>query len=114
MVEKDQVVRASIKPPVCLDFVNYKYTTRYNLDIIDEVIGTDGTYEPYNYGAGVDIYILDTGVNYDHEDFRYFLRILFKIQHTCQLSPDKSLDTCQVFPEHWLIYLGTFIEDSKV
>ena len=44
-------------------------TTRYNLDIIDDKLCTDGTFEPFDYGWGADIYILDTGINFDHEDF---------------------------------------------
>ena len=74
MVEKDQIFTASSIPPPqknCKNFVDFEYTNRYNLDIIDEIGSLDGTYEPFNYGKGADIYILDTGINYDHEDFRY-------------------------------------------
>ena len=72
MVEKDQIMRASsINPPdICFDFQNVRDTNRYNLDQFDEVSGTDGTFTPPNYGAGVDIYVVDTGINYDHEDFK--------------------------------------------
>ena len=44
-------------------------TDLYNLDIIDEVNCIDGTYYSFNYGLGADIYVIDTGINYDHEDF---------------------------------------------
>ena len=47
-------------------------TDRYNLDIINKparVCG-DYTYSPPNDGTGVDIYILDTGINYEHDDFK--------------------------------------------
>ena len=44
-------------------------TDRYNLDIVDDVTCADGTYEPFNYGAGADIYVLSTGINYDHVEF---------------------------------------------
>ena len=43
---------------------------RSNLDIIDNINCTDGTYNPGSIGTGVDIYILDTGIDYDHEDFK--------------------------------------------
>ena len=56
------------------DLENSEFSTKtplYNLDIIDEKENgcTDGTYQPFNYGKGADIYILDTGINYDHQDF---------------------------------------------
>ena len=47
----------------------YVDTTRYNLDIIDDKLCTDGTFKPFSYGWDADIYILDTGINFDHEDF---------------------------------------------
>ncbi|KAI6646336.1 Cuticle-degrading serine protease isoform X2 [Oopsacas minuta] len=47
-------------------------TDRYNLDIINKP--TDGCrnneYDPPNDGTGADIYIIDTGINYDHADFK--------------------------------------------
>ena len=45
-------------------------TSRFNLDILDNVNCTDGTFKPENYGEGADIYIVDSGINYDHRDFR--------------------------------------------
>ncbi|KAI6649235.1 Proteinase T-like [Oopsacas minuta] len=46
-------------------------TDRYNLDAIDEDCYecNDGTYKPKYTGKGVDVYILDTGIRYDHNDF---------------------------------------------
>ena len=47
-------------------------TDRYNLDIINKPAKVCGnsTYSPPNDGTGADIYILDTGINYDHDDFK--------------------------------------------
>ena len=46
-------------------------TSRYNLDAIDESCGdcNNGRYEPEGNGEGVDIYILDTGIEYSHSEF---------------------------------------------
>ena len=52
---------------------NLKYSTdRYNLDIMNKPAKVCGnsTYNPPNDGTGADIYILDTGINYDHDDFK--------------------------------------------
>lgn len=44
----------------------------WHLDRLDQVIPTlDHTYSPIGNGAGVDVYILDSGINYDHEEFEY-------------------------------------------
>ena len=77
LVEKDQFV--SIDQPilgsngVSNDNLNRSLyntsTSRYNLDIIDDVNCTDGTFSPFRYGYLADIYILDSGINYDHVDF---------------------------------------------
>ena len=48
----------------------FSVPNRTNLDIIDNINCTDGTYNPGSNGTGVDVYILDTGINYDHEDFK--------------------------------------------
>ena len=45
-------------------------TDRYNLDLIESKKCIRKAYAPFNYGLGADIYILDTGINYDHIDFR--------------------------------------------
>eukprot|EP00800_Vazella_pourtalesii_P014572 TRINITY_DN3729_c0_g1_i6.p1 TRINITY_DN3729_c0_g1~~TRINITY_DN3729_c0_g1_i6.p1 ORF type:complete len:271 (-),score=54.13 TRINITY_DN3729_c0_g1_i6:144-956(-) len=46
-------------------------TSRYNLDAIDEGCGdcNNGRYEPEGNGEGVDIYILDTGIENRHREF---------------------------------------------
>ena len=43
----------------------------WHLDRIDQKIGNllDHQYNPQNTGEGVDVYVLDTGINYDHEEF---------------------------------------------
>ena len=46
-----------------------EYTDSYNLDIIDDPNCVDSTYQHFNYGYGVDIYVFDTGINHDNEDF---------------------------------------------
>ena len=54
------------------DLESYRFSEkdRYNLDIIDNKRCIDGYFTPVSYGEGVDIYILDTGIKYDHKDFR--------------------------------------------
>ncbi len=44
----------------------------WHLDRIDQphVLPRDYQYGPQNKGAGVDVYILDTGINYDHLEFQ--------------------------------------------
>ena len=43
---------------------------RYNLDIIDNRHCRDNMHNPRSFGNGVDIYILDSGIRYNHNDFR--------------------------------------------
>ena len=47
----------------------YSVPIRFNLEIIDNSGCIDGHYTPVSTGKGVDVYIVDTGINYDHEDF---------------------------------------------
>ena len=43
---------------------------QWNLDRLDQHSNSlDGAYNPTGDGTGVDIYILDSGINYDHTDF---------------------------------------------
>ena len=45
-------------------------TLPWHLDRLDQEGGPrDFQYSPWNTGKGVDVYILDTGINYDHEEF---------------------------------------------
>ena len=48
-------------------------TDRYGLDVLDkpQYGCIDEHYDPPNDGGNVDIYILDTGINYNHIDFGY-------------------------------------------
>ena len=73
MVEKDQVVsiaKSYDDPDEPIHEYGWSVLERPNLDIIDDVNCIDGTYNPGSNGTGADIYILDTGIDYDHEDFR--------------------------------------------
>ncbi|XP_072041366.1 extracellular serine proteinase-like [Amphiura filiformis] len=64
---------------LALDGVEYveedgiAYTQRvaatWGLDRIDERSGMDGFYNPSGDGAGVTVYIIDTGLRHSHEDF---------------------------------------------
>ena len=47
----------------------YNVPSRYNLDVVDNTHCIDGHYTPISSGHGVDIYILDSGINYNHVDF---------------------------------------------
>ena len=79
MIEKDQVVTIddtfneldeNITHQVGLDALCEPPTSRYNLDIIDNVNCKDGLFSPPNNGENVDIYIIDTGINIGHVDFK--------------------------------------------
>ena len=78
VVEEDQIMtleEMSDEQEVIFDedseVFPYGKTGFYNLDIIDDVKCTDGTYNPFDWGKGADIYIVDTGILYQHLDFRY-------------------------------------------
>ena len=50
--------------------LGFSANLRYNLDIIDDIYCRDNMYNPGSLGSGVNIYILDIGMRYDHTDFR--------------------------------------------
>ncbi|KAI7883255.1 subtilisin-like protein [Lichtheimia hyalospora FSU 10163] len=55
--------------PLSLQELVQKDPPSWGLDRIDQRIGQNGQYRfPTNQGAGVDVYILDTGVKGDHEE----------------------------------------------
>ncbi|XP_065906335.1 extracellular serine proteinase-like [Dysidea avara] len=57
-IEEDQMAKAA------------GWTSQWHLDRIDQYdLPLDGQYSPINDGAGVDIYVFDTGIRYDHEEF---------------------------------------------
>lgn len=44
----------------------------WHLDRLDQILPTlDHAYNPIGDGAGVDVYILDSGINYEHQEFEY-------------------------------------------
>ena len=48
------------------------FTPEWHLDRLDQSHPLlDRRYWPIGDGAGVDVYILDSGINYDHEEFEY-------------------------------------------
>lgn len=48
------------------------YIPEWHLDRLDQSNpNLDRKYWPIGDGAGVDVYILDSGINYDHEEFEY-------------------------------------------
>ena len=52
--------------------VGEQINPEWHLDRLDQVGShLDSTYRPIGDGKGVDVYILDSGINYDHEEFEY-------------------------------------------
>lgn len=50
--------------------VGSQSTPEWHLDRLDQVLPTlDNSYWPIGDARGVDVYILDSGINYDHEEF---------------------------------------------
>lgn len=50
--------------------VGMQSTPEWHLDRLDQVLPTlDNSYWPIGDARGVDVYILDSGINYDHEEF---------------------------------------------
>ena len=65
-IEEDQVIHKGNHDQ---DIPNAA-TTQWNLDRLDQHANSlDGEYNPTGDGTGIDIYILDTGIRYDHTDF---------------------------------------------
>ncbi|XP_065895289.1 uncharacterized protein [Dysidea avara] len=57
-IEEDQIVEMTSS------------TTQWHLDRIDQSdLPLDGQYSTINNGSGIDIYIFDTGIRFDHEEF---------------------------------------------
>merc|ERR1719210_2449909 len=44
-------------------------TASWGLDRIDEEVGMDNSYSPSGTGAGVHVYVADTGIRTTHQDF---------------------------------------------
>jgi hypothetical protein len=57
-VEQDQIMTALVTPG------------SWGQDRIDQATGVNGDYSPDFTGAGVSVYVLDTGVNIDHQDLQ--------------------------------------------
>jgi hypothetical protein len=57
-VEQDQIMSTSVTPG------------SWGQDRIDQSTGIDGNYSPDYTGAGVSVYVLDTGVNVAHQDLQ--------------------------------------------
>jgi subtilisin family serine protease len=59
-IEENQVVTvSSVQTPVA----------SWGLDRVDQVAGTSGQYSYERDGSNVDVYIVDTGIDRNHEDF---------------------------------------------
>ena len=59
-------------------------TPHWNLDRLDEAdYPLDGAYQPIGTGAGIRIYVLDTGVNGNHNDFGGRVEREFKLETPC-------------------------------
>lgn len=58
---------ASVEPDTLVSISSS--TDLWGLDRIDQRTGTDGQFNVTNEGAGVDVYVLDTGINTSHTDF---------------------------------------------
>ena len=52
--------------------VGMQASPEWHLDRLDQLLpALDHTFFPIGDGSGVDVYILDSGINYDHEEFEY-------------------------------------------
>ena len=69
LIEKDQVMETVEDEYRYNPMMDSSGFHRYN----HNVDCTDDYFTPFNYGLGVDIYVVDSGINYDHIDFRLAL-----------------------------------------
>lgn len=56
----------------------------WHLDRLDQTsLPPDHTYQPLGMGEGVDVYVLDSGIAYDHSEFEYRAKYAGKIFSLC-------------------------------
>ena len=69
LIEEDQAV-VSDSAQAVHSREGSSYRVPYQLDRIDQrQLPLDGKYHPEGNGSGVEIFLLDSGIRYDHEEF---------------------------------------------